>query len=275
MMISRSLPHGRSICFTMAKMVLSAVLSCRGSPIANRSTRYTAPLTGKSPSRTQTGNSLVRTAKNLAAAFYIIHKYGYVIGDVNEGNILVTKKACVRLIDCDSFQVQTRDTIYHCEVGVAQFTPPELQKSKDFKMLRTRNHDNFGLAILIFLLLFMGRHPFSGVYKGTDDMPIERAIAEFRFAFGRSAALKAMSPPPNSVGLPMYPEKFPACLSRRSPNRASIPGGVQAQMTGGICLTHWKNGSKNAPPNPCIPIIPDLPPARGAASKTVPASCFF
>ena len=53
---------------------------------------------------------LVRTAKNLAAAFYIIHKYGYLIGDVNEGNILVTKKACVRLIDCDSFQVQARDT---------------------------------------------------------------------------------------------------------------------------------------------------------------------
>jgi DNA-binding helix-hairpin-helix protein with protein kinase domain len=148
---------------------------------------------------------LVRTAKNLAAAFYIIHKYGYVVGDVNEGNILVTKKACVRLIDCDSFQVQTHDKIFHCEVGVAQFTPPELQKSKDFKMLRTQNHDNFGLAILIFLLLFMGRHPFSGVYKGTDDMPIERAIAEHRFAFGRSAALKAMSPPPNSVGLSVVP----------------------------------------------------------------------
>jgi DNA-binding helix-hairpin-helix protein with protein kinase domain len=150
---------------------------------------------------------LVRTAKNLAAAFYIIHKYGYVIGDVNEGNILVTKKACVRLIDCDSFQVQTRDMIYHCEVGVAQFTPPELQKSKDFKMLRTQNHDNFGLAILIFLLLFMGRHPFSGVYKGKDDMPIERAIAEYRFAFGRSAALKAMTPPPNSVGLSVIPSE--------------------------------------------------------------------
>ena len=148
---------------------------------------------------------LVRTAKNLAAAFYIIHKYGYVIGDVNEGNILVTKKACVRLIDCDSFQVQAHDRIYHCEVGVPQFTPPELQKSKDFKMLRTQNHDNFGLAILIFLLLFMGRHPFSGVYKGKDDMPIERAIAEYRFAFGRNAALKAMSPPPNAVGLSIVP----------------------------------------------------------------------
>ena len=148
---------------------------------------------------------LVRTAKNLAAAFYIIHKYGYVVGDVNEGNILVTKKACVRLIDCDSFQVQAQKKTYFCEVGVAQFTPPELQKSKDFKMLRTPNHDNFGLAILIFLLLFMGRHPFSGVYKGNDDMPIERAIAEHRFAFGRSAAQKAMAPPPNAVGLSVVP----------------------------------------------------------------------
>lgn len=44
---------------------------------------------------------LIRTAKNLAAAFYVIHKFGYVIGDVNEGNILVDDKACVRLIDCD------------------------------------------------------------------------------------------------------------------------------------------------------------------------------
>ena len=52
---------------------------------------------------------LVRTAKNLAAAFFVIHKFGYVIGDVNEGNILVNDKACVRLIDCDSFQVQDNE----------------------------------------------------------------------------------------------------------------------------------------------------------------------
>ena len=73
---------------------------------------------------------LVRTAKNLAAAFYIIHKYGYIVGDVNEGNILVTKKACVRLIDCDSFQVQAREKIYFCEVGVAQFTPPDSRSQR-------------------------------------------------------------------------------------------------------------------------------------------------
>ena len=91
------------------------------------------------------------------------------VGDVNEGEILVTKKACVRLIDCDSFQVQTRDKIYHCEVGVVQFLPPCFSSLSYFQaMLRTQNHDNFGLAILIFLLLFMGSYRFLGVYKGGD-----------------------------------------------------------------------------------------------------------
>ena len=148
---------------------------------------------------------LVRTAKNLAAAFFVIHKFGYVIGDVNEGNILVNNEACVRLIDCDSFQVRTNDRLYYCEVGVAQFTPPEIQNSKNFKMERTANHDNFGLSILFFQLLFFGRHPFSGVYGGKEDMPLDKAIAEFRFAYGKNSPLKSISPPPNSVGLSVVP----------------------------------------------------------------------
>ncbi|MDD4136901.1 MAG: hypothetical protein PHT99_03280 [Methanoregula sp.] len=148
---------------------------------------------------------LVRAAKNLAAAFYVIHQYGYVIGDVNEGNILVNDKACVRLIDCDSFQVRSGNDIFYCEVGVAQFTPPEVQKNGNFHLERTANHDNFGLAILIFQLLFLGRHPYAGVYAGKEDMPIEKAITGFRFAYGRNAHLRSMKAPPNSVGLSIIP----------------------------------------------------------------------
>jgi len=154
-------------------------------------------------------NFLIRAAKNVAAAFYVIHKYGYVIGDVNEGNILVNNQACVKLIDCDSFQIRTKtNIIYCCEVGVAQFTPPEIQNSKNFKSPRIPNNDNFGLAILIFQLLFMGRHPYSGVYHGKGDMPIEKAIAEYRFAFGKTSQLKLMSPPPNSVDITILPNEM-------------------------------------------------------------------
>ena len=157
---------------------------------------------------------LVRTAKNLAAAFFVIHKFGYVIGDVNEGNILVNDEACVRLIDCDSFQVRTNNRLYYCEVGVAQFTPPEIQNSKNFKMERTANHDNFGLSILFFQLLFFGRHPFSGVYAGKEDMPLDKAIAEFRFAYGKNSPLKSISPPPNSVGLSVVPNDVAGLFER-------------------------------------------------------------
>jgi DNA-binding helix-hairpin-helix protein with protein kinase domain len=151
---------------------------------------------------------LVRTAKNLAAAFFVIHKFGYVIGDVNEGNILVNSTACVRLIDCDSFQVRTGSRVLHCEVGVAHFTPPEISDQKHYNMERTANHDNFGLAVLIFQLLFLGRHPYAGVYAGKEDMPIEKAIAEFRFAYGKNAPAKSIAPPPNSVGLTVVPSQI-------------------------------------------------------------------
>jgi len=45
----------------------------------------------------------------------------------------------------------------------------------------------------------MGRHPFSGVFSGSGDMPLEKSISQFRYAFSRNAASKAMTPPPNSV----------------------------------------------------------------------------
>jgi DNA-binding helix-hairpin-helix protein with protein kinase domain len=171
---------------------------------------------------------LVRTAKNLTAAFFVIHKFGYVIGDVNEGNILVNDQACVRLIDCDSFQVRSKDQLYCCEVGVAQFTPPEIQNTGDFKIERTANHDNFGLAILTFQLLFFGRHPYSGVYSGKEDMPLDKAITEFRFAYGKNAPLKSISPPPNSVGLTVVPSQiagfFENAFSEAGVRPAGRPG---------------------------------------------------
>ena len=49
---------------------------------------------------------LAHAARNLAAAFDAVHRHGHVIGDVNQGNVLVAQ-ATVRLIDCDSFQITT------------------------------------------------------------------------------------------------------------------------------------------------------------------------
>ena len=151
---------------------------------------------------------LIHAARNVASVFEIIHNHGHVISDVNQGNILVAVDATCKLIDCDSFQIASNTQIFYCEVGVPQFTPPELQ-SRPFKgITRTQNHDNFGLALICFHLLFMGRHPFAGKYGGAGDMQIEQAIREFRYAYSTTAASKLMAPPPNALGMDAVPYRL-------------------------------------------------------------------
>jgi DNA-binding helix-hairpin-helix protein with protein kinase domain len=145
---------------------------------------------------------LIHAAANAARAFAVIHEAGHVIGDVNHGNLVVAGDATVKLIDCDSFQVTTKSQQWFCEVGVSTHQPPEFQSLTTYKnLLRTANHDNFGLAVIVFQLLFMARHPFSGRYLGAGDMPIEQAIREYRFAYGKDALTLQMKPPPGSLGL--------------------------------------------------------------------------
>jgi DNA-binding helix-hairpin-helix protein with protein kinase domain len=145
---------------------------------------------------------LIHVARNLASALDTIHRRGNVVGDINPGNIVAASSGYVKFIDCDSFQITTSGKRFPCEVGVAHFTPPELQNRSFVDIIRTQNHDNFGLALICFHLLFMGRHPFAGRYTGgKEDMPIERAILEFRFAYGSNSKAKKMQPPPHTLPL--------------------------------------------------------------------------
>ena len=149
-------------------------------------------------------------ARNVAAAFDTMHEAGIVVGDVNQGNLLVDETMRVRFIDCDSFQIQSGDDTFLCPVGTPHFTPPELQGKKLRETPRTPDHDRFGLAVLMFHLMFVGRHPFAGRYFGDGEQTIERAIAERRFAFSKNRAATLMEPPPASLRL----EDLPAAGGR-------------------------------------------------------------
>lgn len=152
---------------------------------------------------------LVQAARNIAAAVATFHQMGHVVGDINPNNVVVSRSATIKLIDCDSFQIGANGRHFKCEVGVLHFTPPELRGKSLSKVFRTPNHDCFGVALLCFHLLFMGRHPFAGKYRnGQQDMPIERAIQEFRFAYSIGAAARQMAPPPNTVSLEIVPESM-------------------------------------------------------------------
>jgi DNA-binding helix-hairpin-helix protein with protein kinase domain/Tfp pilus assembly protein PilF len=151
---------------------------------------------------------LIYVAANIARAVAAIHEHGLVIGDVNPKNILVTRKATVYLLDVDSFQVSAEGKTYRCEGGFPEYTPPELQGVAFRDVDRAQDHDCFGLAVVIFQLLFMGRHPFSGRYLGAGEMPLERAIREYRFAYGVDAEARKMRQPPGTLALDSMPSLF-------------------------------------------------------------------
>lgn len=131
----------------------SLVVACRASERA--SMLYGSDYTWKKS---------IATAYNLSLMMECLHRAGIVIGDMNANNILVNNHAQVTLIDCDSFQVRSRDgKLFKCTVGLPETEPPEIQ---GHDMRKPGNEftvysDRFALAIHIFLLLCNGFHPFN------------------------------------------------------------------------------------------------------------------
>ncbi len=166
---------------------------------------------------------LVLTAQNLAVAFANVHSVGCVIGDVNHGSVLVKNNAQVALIDCDSFQMRADGQLYECEVAVPTFTPPELQSQSLVGVERTPQHDAFGLAVLVFHLLFMGRHPFAGRPLTRTDLSIEQAIKEYRFAFSDDRTRVQLDPPPHTLPLAAAAPAIASLFERAFSKSASRP----------------------------------------------------
>ena len=168
---------------------------------------------------------LHRTARNLAAAVRALHQRGYVIGDVNESNILTSDTALVTLVDTDSFQVSDPHSgvVYRCTVGKPEFTPPELQGKSFADIDRAPEHDLFGLAVLIFQLLMEGTHPFAGIFQGEGEPPSyqERISAgHFPYSRGRRVPYRpALTSPPFKILHPALRDLFVRCFKngRRKP----------------------------------------------------------
>jgi DNA-binding helix-hairpin-helix protein with protein kinase domain len=140
----------------------------------------------------------ILAARNLAVAFDEVHKACIVVGDINESNVFVSANdALVRLIDCDSFQITPG---HLCRVGKPEFTPPELQgPGVDFaNQVRTITHDEFGLAVLIYRLLFVGNHPYAAISPGAKSL--NDRIRDDLFPHGENARHARILP------LPCIPE---------------------------------------------------------------------
>ncbi|MEQ1718497.1 MAG: hypothetical protein ABL907_21350, partial [Hyphomicrobium sp.] len=161
-------PSGATIGFLMPAVTDAKPLHTLFSPKARRQAFPKASF-----------NFLVEVAGGIATAIDAFHNQDLVVGDINGKNILVTQTGCVRFIDIDSIQVGDGRR-FPCSVGVPEYTPPELQGRSLSKYRRTRDSDLFGLPVIIFQLLAMGRHPFDGT-----RLDRTKAIKRHVNAFGR------------------------------------------------------------------------------------------
>lgn len=165
---------------------------------------------------------LVRVATNIARSIASVHRAGCVVGDINHSSMLVSPNAVVALIDADSFQILDGGKPYLCRVGVPEYTPPELQGKAFSGVVRTTNHDAFGLAVVIFQLLFMGRHPFVGTPRNAMEMPpLYENIQRYRYVYADDRDV-GMDQPPGTPSLsdfsPSLSGRFHAAFLNRDEN---------------------------------------------------------
>jgi DNA-binding helix-hairpin-helix protein with protein kinase domain len=165
---------------------------------------------------------IVHVALNVARIVAHVHAAGVVIGDINSAGFLVAQNGTVTLIDADSFQIGT----HRCRVAMPEFTPPELQCMPFGAIDRAADHDAFGLAVILFQLLALGRHPYAGVVRGRP-IPLEQAIIQGRFAYSLLRTVGA-TPPPGALRLDDLPRSIRILFERAFAGRGrSRPSAVE------------------------------------------------
>lgn len=158
---------------------------------------------------------LYYTARNLASCIAALHERGYLIGDINESNILVHKNTILSIIDCDSFQFKDARSgeLFRCKVGKGEYTAPELLGVTYANVDRTEASDCFALAVLIFRLLMEGIGPHQAIGPLVSNLATpEDKIKAGIFAYATSKS--GIAPMPDSPPFEMFPPEIRALFIR-------------------------------------------------------------
>lgn len=118
---------------------------------------------------------MIRLAISILETIIYLHDAGILLGDISPANLLVESCEKVWFIDCDSYQVGS----YPCPVGTDRYTPPELLGRHYGTFLRSYGNEAFAVAVLMFLLMVPGQHP----YTQRGGMTIEEGIREMQFPY--------------------------------------------------------------------------------------------
>ena len=124
-----------------------------------------------------TRKSLVKLAIQILEGIKTLHDRNILIGDINPLNFLIKSEDKVYFVDTDSYQIEE----FPCPVGMANYTAPEIQ-GKDFKsFLRQKEHEQFAIATLLFMILLPGKPPFSQQGGGDPASNIKKGNFSYPF----------------------------------------------------------------------------------------------
>jgi len=107
-----------------------------------------------------------------------LHNHNVIMGDINLMNILVKDEITVFFVDTDSYQIED----YPCPVGTVHFTAPEIQGKNFSTFLRSFEHEKFAVATLLFMILLLGKTPYS--HQGGGDPAEDIKKGEFSYPLG-------------------------------------------------------------------------------------------
>lgn len=125
-------------------------------------------------------SKLVEIALNFAIAVDFLNERNVIIGDINPMNVLISNDGAeIKIVDCDSFQVED----HPCPVGTINFTAADIQ-GRDYKsFLRSKAHEEFALATMLFMILMPGKPPYS--QEGGTSQADNIKTGEFPYPFGK------------------------------------------------------------------------------------------
>ena len=132
---------------------------------------------------------MVILTMNILDRIKYLHDNGVIMGNLVPENIMFMSTEEIYFIDADNWQYRE----FPCPDGNVYATPPELQ-GKDFRtFLRTMGNENFGVAVLVFMLMMQGLPPYASFDR---DMPEEEIRAgKFPYTVGEFKPIKDYKAP--------------------------------------------------------------------------------
>lgn len=141
-----------------------------------------------------------------------LHRMEYAVGDLNDRNILVSRRLTPLFLDTDSFEVP-RGILgrFPCRVGDRLYWPPELLGEDLQTFAGTRLHsDRYSLAVILFQLLLNGMRPYQSRGRLVEPLgTLEEKTLAGHYPWARPR--RGLLEPP--AGAPRY-ESVPAPLRR-------------------------------------------------------------